>query len=120
MAKSKGGRPKRVLSEEETAQVEALSSVLNQTQLADYLGVSHTTFIEICKRQESVSLAYKKGRARAIGKIGQTLLKQALDGNTSAMMFYLKTQAGWRETTVHLNENIDVKEFSEMYGEPES
>ena len=28
------------------------------------------------------------------------LLQQTREGNTAAMMFYLKTQAGWRETDV--------------------
>ena len=30
----------------------------------------------------------------------QGLVKQAMDGNTSAATFYLKTQAWWRETSV--------------------
>jgi hypothetical protein len=39
------------------------------------------------------------GKVEANTKVAQALLKQALNGNTSAMMFWLKTQAGWRETT---------------------
>jgi len=30
--------------------------------------------------------------------VGQSLIQQAMDGNTSASIFYMKTQAGWRET----------------------
>lgn len=40
---------------------------------------------------------YKKGRARAIGAIAQTLITKARAGDTIAMLFYLKTQGGWRE-----------------------
>lgn len=94
---NKGGRPLVVFGDEQIAQVEALAAVLNQTQLSDYFGISHTTFIEVCKRQEDVSLAYKRGRAKAVNDIGGSMLKQAKEGNTSAAIFYLKTQAGWKE-----------------------
>lgn len=50
------------------------------------------------ERQSEVRERYKKGKAKAIGAVAQGLLQQARDGNTTAAMFYLKTQAGWRET----------------------
>ena len=92
-----GGRKPVVFNKAQIAQVEALAAVLNQTQLSDYFGISHTTFIEICKRQEDVSLAYKRGRAKSILNVGTNLIKQAEEGNTAASIFYLKTQAGWKE-----------------------
>jgi hypothetical protein len=49
-------------------------------------------------RQKEVSDSYKRGKAKAIGAIGQSLLKQAREGNLGAQIFYLKTQAGWKET----------------------
>ena len=87
----------RVLTEEELIQVEALASVLTTEQIADYLGVSRTTFYEIRERQPEVSEHYKKGRARAVGSVAQGLLKKAKNGDTASAIFYLKTQAGWRE-----------------------
>ena len=96
-AKNKGGRPKKVLDDEQIAQVEALGAVLSIEQISDYFGFQKTTFYRICERQPEVMLRYKKGKARAIGSIAQGLLKQAREGNTVAAMFYLKTQAGWRE-----------------------
>ena len=75
-----------------------LAAVLNQTQLADYLGIPDRTFRVIIGRDSAVSAAYKRGRAKAIGSIAQSLLQKAKNGNVSAMVFYLKTQAGWRET----------------------
>jgi len=95
---NKGGRPKRELTEEELIEVGALAAVLTQEQIADYLGVSRTTFHEILKRDERVSEQYKKGKARAIATIAKNLINQAMSGNTTAAIFYLKTQAGWRET----------------------
>jgi len=95
---SKGGRPAKVLTDEQVIQVESLGAVLSIEQIADYFGIGKTTFYEIMQRQPEVSERYKKGKAKAIGSVAQGLLQQARDGNTTAAMFYLKTQAGWKET----------------------
>lgn len=88
----------RVLNDEELAQVEALASVLSTEQIADYFGIGRTTFYQVMERQPDVSERYKRGRARAIGSVAKGLLQKAQSGDNAAMMFYLKTQAGWRET----------------------
>ncbi|MDO5058571.1 MAG: hypothetical protein Q4D82_01355 [Neisseria sp.] len=62
------------------------------------LEISNHTFDAICNRQPEVSASYKKGRAKAVASVAQSLLKQAKNGNVTAQIFYLKTQAGWRET----------------------
>ncbi len=95
----KGGRPKTVLTEKQIAELKTLSAVLNKEQLADYFGISHVTLKAIEKRQPEVSFAYKKGKAKAIANIAGNLIAKANSGNIPAQMFYLKTQAGWKETT---------------------
>ena len=90
----------RVLTEDEITQVEALSSVLSTEQIADYFEISRATFYEIMKRQPEVSRRYKRGRAKGIGVVANNLLSKARNGNTTAQIFYLKTQAGWKETSV--------------------
>jgi len=92
-----GGRPMRVFSEAEIAQVEALAAVTNKKQMADYFGIGETTLREVEGRQPEVSEAYKKGKAKAIAKMGSSLIQNGLKGNVTAQIFYLKTQAGWRE-----------------------
>jgi len=95
---NKGGRPKIVFTPEQIIEVGALAAVLSQEQIADYFGIGRTTFFEICERQPEVYEQYKKGKAKAIDEVAKGLILQAKEGNTSAAMFYLKTQAGWRET----------------------
>lgn len=90
-------RPKTQLTASQIVEVETLAAVLNQEQLADYLEIPARTFRAILSRDEDVSAAYKKGRARAIGRVAQSLLRSATEGNTTAQIFYLKTQAGWKE-----------------------
>lgn len=86
------------LSAEQMVQVEALGAVLSLEQVAEYFGMGRTTFYKIMERQPEVSVRYRKGKAKAIGSVAQGLLKQALEGNSTAAIFYLKTQAGWRES----------------------
>jgi len=100
MTTNKGGQPPHVFTPEQVIEVGALSAFLSQEQIADYFGIARNTFTAICGRQPEVLEQYKKGKARAIGTVAKGLVKQAMDGNTSAAMFYLKTQAGWRETSV--------------------
>lgn len=92
-----GGRPPVVFDEAQTAQVEALAAVLSKGQMADYFNISEPTLKQVEQRQPEVSLAYKRGRAKAIQGVGSNLIAQAANGNVSAMVFYLKTQAGWKE-----------------------
>tara|TARA_B100000424_G_C22858838_1_gene457795 strand:- start:71 stop:436 length:366 start_codon:yes stop_codon:yes gene_type:complete len=99
-----GGRPRTKLTSEQIAEVETLAAVLNQEQICDYLGIPSRTFRAIMQRDEEVSAAYKKGRARAIGRVSQSLLRSATEGNTTAQIFYLKTQAGWKEAVPEAQE----------------
>lgn len=93
----------RVLTDDELAQVEALASVLSTEQIADYFGIGRTTFYQIMERQDDVSVRYKRGRAKAVGTVAKGLLQKAQSGDNVAMMFYLKTQAGWRENNEQSN-----------------
>lgn len=95
-----GGAPLVEFTEEQVTELGALSAVLNTTQIADYFGISHVTFKAIRDRDERVSFAYKNGKAKAIASIGGNLIKTAKNGNVAAQIFYLKTQAGWKETKI--------------------
>jgi len=92
------GRKPKELTDEQTVQVEALAAYLTQDQIADYFGISDRTFREMMGRDPSISSAYKRGKAKAIGTVAQGLLQKARSGDTTSAIFYLKTQAGWRET----------------------
>jgi transcriptional regulator with XRE-family HTH domain len=95
--KDKGGRRTKTLSKEDLVDLARLSKTCSQNQIADYFGISHATFIEIRKRQPEVDLVYKKGRTLAGEFVASRLIEAADKGNVAAMIFYLKTQFGWRE-----------------------
>ena len=97
------GRKPKELTEEQTVQVEALAAYLTQDQIADYFGITRPTFAAMIERDPDISARYKRGKAKAIGTVAQGLLQKARAGDTTSAIFYLKTQAGWRETnhTLH-------------------
>lgn len=98
----------RTFTERELAQIEALGSVLSVEQIADYFGIGRTTFYAICERQPETLEHYKRGKSQAIASVSKGLLQQAIKGNLTAAIFYLKTQAGWRETAnLNIGENKD-------------
>lgn len=94
---NKGGRPKTILTEKQIEEVAELSQRLTIGQIADYLGIGETTFYEIQKRQPEVSVAYKKGKQKAVNWVTSKLMEKIADGDTASTLFYLKTQAGWSE-----------------------
>ncbi len=91
-------RPKKTLNAEQIKEVQTLAAVLNQSQIADYFGFSQDTFQRLMKKNPEVLRSYQLGRAKAIASIAGNLIKSANNGNVSAMTFYLKTQAGWKES----------------------
>jgi hypothetical protein len=95
------GRPRKDLTDEQVEQVEKLAAVLPQEQIADYLAITDRTLRQRIADDPRVSSAYKRGRAKAAEKIGSSLIQKALNGDTASMIFYLKTQCGWKETERH-------------------
>ena len=91
-------RPEKVLDPMQKAEVETLAAVLTAAQVADYFGIGRTTFFAMMERDPEIAERYKRGKAKAIGVIAQGLINKARSGDTASMIFFLKTQAGWRET----------------------
>lgn len=97
--KNKGGRPKIELSEKQKKVLPTLAQKLTAEQIADSFGISRKTFFNILERDEEVFTLYKKGKAKGIDIVADSLIDMARSGNASAAIFYLKTQAGWKETS---------------------
>ena len=86
------------LTDEQRGEIETLGALLNQDQIADYLGIGRTTFHAIMGRDPDIAERYKRGKAKAIAHVARGLLQKARSGDTVSSIFFLKTQAGWRET----------------------
>ena len=100
--KNKGGRPATVLNKEQIAEVEELAAYLTVEQIADYFYIDADTFLAIRKRQPEVFRLYKKGKVgkilRYTKKLDAIAMGDDQKGDTTAIIFFLKTQAGWSTT----------------------
>lgn len=96
--KAKTGRPTITLSDDDVATVERLAGKLNIGEIAHILGFSERTLHRRFKDDPRVLAAYQKGHSSAIERVADSLFLKAIQGDTTAQIFYLKTQAGWKET----------------------
>jgi hypothetical protein len=62
-----------------------------QVVVADILGIDAKTLRKHYRQELTQS------KAKANATIGGALFNKAKDGDTAAMIFWMKTQAGWRE-----------------------
>lgn len=82
-------------------QVESLAANgLTDEQIASALGISRTTLASRKRENEQFVQAIKRGKAKGIALVTNKLMESIKGGNMTGMIFFLKTQAGWKETTV--------------------
>lgn len=97
------------------AKVEELASKgLTLEQIASSLGISVSTLERRKREKKDLTDAIKRGRDRGIAKIANKLFEAACEGNVGAMIFYLKSQGGWKdkidiEHSGTINTNVSTK-----------
>jgi len=95
-SKDKGGRPPHLPTSDTRNKVFMLSSVgTRHEDIATVLSISADTLTKYYKEE------LDKGRIEANASVAETLFKQAKEGNTTAMIFWLKSRAKWKESTQH-------------------
>ena len=79
-------------------QVKTLASRgLTHEQIAAALGISHDTLYKRKAKYTEFSDAIKEGQGKGLAQVSNALFEQALGGNTSAAIFYMKNRAGWKD-----------------------
>lgn len=98
------------------AKVEALASrLLSKEQIAISLGIGTTTLYSRQKENVEFEEAIKRGREKGVATIANKLVKSAIDGNTTAQIFILKTHGGqeWKDKQdINLSGELEVKNKS--------
>ncbi len=90
---NKGGRPLWVPTEEERKKVRLYAGLgMTQEQIGSLLGKSVDSLDRHCRDDLDA------GKAEIIAKVAGSLVKKAMNGDTASAIFYLKTQARWKET----------------------
>ena len=104
------GRPQYIKKDNDVKTVEALSVAgVTQKLIAQILKISEPTLRKHFREELDTS----KARANAV--ISQALFKNAKDGNVAAQIFWLKTQAGWKERNYH---ELTGKDGDKLFDEP--
>lgn len=76
---------------------------LTDKQIAHNIGISHTTLYEWKKQFPELSDTLKKSKDVVDRMVENALLKNAIEGNTTAQIFWLKNRKPdkWREKPVY-------------------
>ena len=85
------GRPKIHLDLNEIERMAGQG--LTEEQIAYNLGVHYTTLLKRKQQYSEYSEALKRGRAKAIDKVTNALYNKAVDGDTTAMIYWTKNMA---------------------------
>ena len=94
--KRKVGRPRFEITPEVCEKVENLSAQgLTVEQISLVLGINKSTMFDKQNEYPDFSDALKRGRGKGIANVTNALYTKAVDGDNTAMIFYLKNRAGW-------------------------
>ena len=81
--------------------------------IAAKMGISVTTVYDWMNKNPKIAAAIKKGRDKSIDMVENALFKSAINGNVTAMIFYLKNRAPERykdRVDNNINtDNVDIK-----------
>ncbi len=75
---------------------------VKRDDLCQILGIGRTVF------EKYYYDAFEKGRIYANETVAEKLYEQCMEGNVTALIFWLKARAKWRETDVRLNINANA------------
>jgi len=104
--KKKAGRPKFEITEEVLVKAEKCASQgMTKEQIAQMLGITYQTLKTKENLYSSFFDAIKRGQAKGIETVTNALYTTAVDGNTTAQIFYLKNRANWVDRTEVKNEH---------------
>lgn len=88
-------------------------------QVGAYMGYSHegNFLYRVCRDHPEIKVALEKGRLKRCERISDALVDAAIeDKNVTAMIFWLKAQAGWSdkaEIKLEVNQDKGLKDMSE-------
>lgn len=89
---------------------------LSEEQIANNMGIGRTTLWEWKKKEPNIANTLKKGREVVDFEVENALLKNALEGNVTAQIFWLKNRKKeqWREKVEYSVDNNDVSKLDEL------
>lgn len=94
----RGPKAKFIVTEEILDEVIILAGKgLTNKQIFAYYEIENGMGYRLLKRYPELDLALRKGKAKTISYVTGKLMEQIKKGNLTAIIFYLKTQAGFSD-----------------------
>lgn len=92
---------------------------LTEEQISTNMGIGRTTLYEWKQKEPNIMNALKKGKAVVDFEVENALLKNALEGNVTAQIFWLKNRKKlqWRERIEYSSDNTEVSKLDELLKE---
>ena len=85
-------------------------------QIANNIGINVVTLREWRKKEPTISTVLKKGREVVDYEVENALLKSALEGNTTAQIFWLKNRRKqqWRDKIEYETNTDELNQVKEL------
>ena len=92
---------------------------LTEEQISTNMGIGRTTLYEWKQKEPNIMNALKKGKAVVDFEVENALLKNALEGNVTAQIFWLKNRKKdqWREKIEYSTDTNEVSKLDELLKE---
>lgn len=92
---------------------------LTYEQIAHNIGIGLTTLKEWRQKEPTIQSVLKKGREVVDYEVENALLKSALEGNTTAQIFWLKNRRKqqWRDKIEYSSDNGELNKLDELLKE---
>ena len=92
---------------------------LTYEQIANNVGIDTSTLWDWRKKDPNISNALKKGREVVDFEVENALLKNAMEGNVTAQIFWLKNRKKeqWREKVEYSADEKELTKLDELLGE---
>jgi DNA invertase Pin-like site-specific DNA recombinase len=104
--KGAGGRPPFEPKKEERFAVKIMAATgIPHDAIAEAVGITKPTL----KKYFADEL--KNGKTQTNARMAQSIYRQGMKGNMTAAIFWMKTQAGWKETVVNEHTGKDGKDL---------
>lgn len=93
-----GNTPTFMPDDEQIKEVKMLAGLgLTKYLIQNYFGHSKDVWLKAEKRNPELRKAFNQGQAQTIARVSTKLYELIMLGNIQAIMFYLRTRAGWSE-----------------------
>lgn len=93
-----GNTPTFLPTDENIKEVESLAGLgLTKYLIQNYFGHSQEIWLKAEVRTPALKKAFLKGQSQSIARVSGKLYDKILSGSLPAIIFYLKTRAGWSE-----------------------